>query len=517
MSAGPAAAQNRRVLLDPEAGLPMTPPSAEFTEATISDVQQRMRDGSLTCEALVRWYLDRIERLDRSGPALHAIVNVNPSAIGHARELDAHLRETGRMKGPLHGVPVLVKDQAQTSFAPTTFGSRAYVDHLPPDDAVVVRRLREAGAVVLAKTSMCDFAAGWFSFSSVTERTRNPYALDRDAGGSSAGTGAGVAANFGLVGIGEDTGGSIRIPASFNNLFGLRVTTGLVSRTGFSPLVHFQDTPGPMARTVRDLAKLLDVLVGYDPLDPYTAAAAMASDAGRYEAQLELGRLDGVRIGVLAQGFGGSDPSSAQVDAVVRATLDRLAAAGAQLVEVDLPTVDDWIGRTSLYIQQSKADLDAFMATRKGTEAHSFAQIYARGWFHPLNDLFHNLATGPDRAEDAPGYLAGRLAQHDFQRVLLGLYAAHGLDFLAYPDVRVLPPTYAELEAEKWSCLTFPTNTVIASQSHLPALSMPAGFTTDGLPVGVELVGKPWSEARMLQFAHAYERLCAPRRAPALA
>jgi Asp-tRNA(Asn)/Glu-tRNA(Gln) amidotransferase A subunit family amidase len=269
-----------------------------------------------------------------------ARVNMNSQALERARELDEHLARAGVLKGPLDGVPVLVKDQAETSFVPTTFGNSAYVDYQPVTDAFIICKLIEAGAVILAKTSMCDFAAGWFSFSSVTERTRNPYAPERDAGGSSADTGAGLAANFGLVGIGEDTGGSIRIPASFNNLFGLRVTTGLISRTGFAPLLHFQDTPGPMARSVRDLAKLLDVLVGYDAADPYTGAVALATEAGHFEALLDGARIDGVRIGVLHEGFGSDDPSSTEVNSVVHRLLEQLREAGAQTVDVRISSLE---------------------------------------------------------------------------------------------------------------------------------------------------------------------------------
>jgi Asp-tRNA(Asn)/Glu-tRNA(Gln) amidotransferase A subunit family amidase len=487
-----------------------------FLEATIGDVQSRMQAGSLRSAELVQWYLDRIERLDRNGPKLTAIVNVSPKALEHAAEVDRHLKETGRLKGPLHGIPVLVKDQGETSFVPTTYGTRAYLDYQPAQNATVVQRLMEAGAVILAKASMCDFAAGWFSFSSVTERTRNAYAADRDAGGSSAGTGCGIAANLGLVGIGEDTGGSIRIPSSFNNLFGLRVTTGLVSRYGFSPLVHFQDTPGPMARTVRDLARLLDVIVGYDPKDAFTAAATMAREAGNYEALLEGFEFRGCRVGILKEGFGPDDDYSGPVNAVVREAVAALHLQGVEIVEVSLPEVPDWIGRTSLYIEQSKLDLNRFMAARNPPEPHTFKEIYEKRWFHPLNDLFHNVDAGPERPEDAPDYYQHRLAQVEFQRALLNLYAAHRLDFLLYPDVKVAPPTYADLESEKWTCLTFPTNTVIASQSHLPAMSIPAGFTGGGLPIGYELVGKPFAESSLLRFARAWEKLRSPRRAPQL-
>ena len=487
-----------------------------FLETTISAVQASMRSGAMRCTQLVQWYLDRIQQFDRKGPALHAVVNVNPRALEEAAALDHHLEKTKSLKGPLHGVPVLVKDQGETTSMPTTFGSKAYADYRPQKNATVVQKLIDAGAIILAKVSMCDFAAGWFSFSSVTDRTRNPYALNRDAGGSSAGPGAGVAANFGLVGIGEDTGGSIRIPASFNNLFGLRVTTGLISRTGFAPLVHFQDTPGPMARSVTDLAKLLDVLVGYDPEDDYTAAATLARDAGNYEKLLAGGDLRGTRLGVLKQGFGPDDEYSRPVNSVVQAFLKRLGDSGAELVDIEIPDLQDWIGQTSLYIQQSKSDLNHFMAERPVDGPRSFEVIYQKRWFHPLNDLFHNIAGGPADPHQDANYYKQRLAQAEFQMRVLNLFARNRIDFMVYPDVKVLPPTYEDLEAEKWTCLTFPTNTVIAAQSHLPAISVPAGFAGDKLPVGVEIVGKPYAEASLLRFAHAYEQKYRPRRPPPL-
>jgi Asp-tRNA(Asn)/Glu-tRNA(Gln) amidotransferase A subunit family amidase len=463
---------------------------------------------------LTRWYLDRIARYDREGPSLQAVVNVNDHAIEHARELDRHLATTGSLKGPLHGVPMLVKDQAETSFAITTFGTRAYKNYRPTRDAFVVQRLREAGAIILAKSSMCDFAAGWFSFSSVTERTRNPYDTGRDAGGSSAGTGAGIAANLALVGIGEDTGGSIRIPSSFNNLFGLRVTTGLVSRTGFSPLLHFQDTPGPMARTVRDLARVLDVIVAHDEADPYTAATAMAAEAGRYEALLQARPIAGLRIGILREACACDDPTTPAVVGAMSDLVARMREAGATFVDVSIPDLDDWTARTSLYVEQSRSDLNRFMGSRPGQAPRDFARLYADRDFHPLNDLFHNLAESRDEPDPAGSYWRNRIAQFEFQRRILGLMASHRLDFLMYPDVRVLPPTYADLESEKWTCLSFPTNTVIASQSHLPAISVPAGFADGGVPVGVEFVARPYAEAALLQVAHAIEQLTGPRRPP---
>ena len=229
---------------------PVTELDDKFSELTIASFHAGLLDGQFTGAELVDWYVARIAADNLEGAELRAVVTVNPSARDEAIARDDFLATEGRLCGPLHGVPVLVKDQVETAGLRTTFGSVLFRAYVPEEDATVISKLKAAGAVILAKTAMCDFAAGWFSSSSLTDHTKNPYAPERESGGSSAGTAAGVAANFGLVGIGEDTGGSIRIPAAYNNLFGLRVTTGLISRAGLLPLVHFQDTPAPVARTV---------------------------------------------------------------------------------------------------------------------------------------------------------------------------------------------------------------------------------------------------------------------------
>jgi len=487
-----------------------------FEELTISAFHDQLHAGTLSSAELVGWYLERIDAIDVRGPALGAVVTVNPAALDDARALDEEFARTGELSGPLHGVPVLVKDQAETAGLATAFGSAVFTDHVPAQDATVVRRLREAGAIVLAKTAMCDFAAGWFSFSSRTGHTANPYDLDREPGGSSAGTAAGTAANLGLVGLGEDTGGSIRLPSSFTNLFGLRPTTGLVSRTGFSPLVHFQDTPGPMGRTVADVATLLDVLVGYDPADEYTAIAAADREGGSYAASIAGAEPSAFRLGVLSDAFG-TGPETGEVNAVVRAAVATLAGAGTTVVEdVEVGDLAGWIAGTSLYTTQSRHDITRFLAARPDAPAHSFDEVHAHG-FHPLTDLMDDIATGPADPGDDPQYARMRLRQEEFRRRLLVLMADADVDFLVYPTVQVPPPTRADLAARRWTALTFPTNTVIASQSSLPAMSVPAGFTAGGLPVGMEVLGRPLAEADLLRFARAWELLASPRRPPRLA
>jgi amidase len=493
----------------------------QFQELTIERFHAGLTAGRLTAVTLVEWYLARIARHDRQGAGIGAIVTVNPTAREEAAERDASFARDGALTGPLHGVPVLVKDQAETAGLRTTFGSVVFADYVPEADATLIARLKDAGAVILAKTAMCDFAAGWFSSSSMTGRTRNPYDLVRDSGGSSAGTGAGVAADFGLVGIGEDTGGSIRIPASFNNLFGLRVTTGLISRAGFSPLVHFQDTPGPMARTVSDLALVLDGVAGYDAKDALTANAWRPRRRSYRSAvgdDVPAGRW---RVGVLESGFGSDDdPDAAPVNRVVRAAIARLEALGVAVVHgIQIEALRVWIADTSVYAWQSKPDITAFLQGRPGAPASSFMEVYDSGRFHPLNDLFHAIAAGPTVASGADDVevLRRRRRQEAFQALVLGLFASHEIDLLVFPTVQVVPPTFEELEARKYQALTFPTNTVIGSQAGLPALTMPVGFTAEtGLPVGLEVLGVPLGEVALLQFGRVWERAAAPRRAPAL-
>jgi amidase len=490
----------------------------KLDELTIDALHSALRAGVLSAVELVDSYLARIRAHDHAGAQIQAVVTVNPRARAEAAARDDFLATNGKLSGALHGVPVLVKDQAEVAGLHTTFGSILFKEYVPEFDATVVTKLRDAGAVILAKTAMCDLSAGWFSFSSVTDHTKNPYAPARESGGSSAGTAAGVTANFGLVGIGEDTGGSIRIPASFNNLFGLRVTTGLISRSGFSPLVHFQDTPGPIARTVTDIARLLDSIVGYDPKDAFTITASAAGSGG-YARALDIGEpLTSWRIGVLETGFApDTNPDAEPVNRVVRAAIRRLGELGVSTIpELEISGLAAWISDTSVYALQSKTDIDGFLAMRPRAPVTSFMEIYDSQRFHPLNDLFHDIANGPDAIEGDIEYFRRRLNQEHFRRLLLNIFATHGIDFLVYPTVQVIPPTREELAAEKYRALNFPTNTLIASQAGLPALTMPVGFTEDGLPVGLELLGTPLAETKMLQFAHAWEKSARPRRSPEL-
>jgi amidase len=487
-------------------------------ELTIERAQVGYWSGEFTVRDVVAAYLDRIDRIDRSGARLNSIINVSGSALAEADRQDALLAATGTLVGPLHGVPVVVKDQVETHDLPTTFGSKAAAHYQPNRDATALARLRAAGAIILGKTTMPDFATSWFSTSSQSGLTKNPYDLSRDAGGSSSGTASAVAANLALVGIGEDTGGSIRLPSSFCNLVGVRVTPGLISRAGMSSLVETQDTAGPMTRTVQDAARLLDVLVGYDPEDPYTAAFVVGGQVTDYHAAVEQGGgLAGTRIGVLREAFPAPDDTEGGAVAdVIEDALSAMAAAGAELVDVEIKNLQHLVAFTSVYYSRSLQDMNAFLKSRPNIGIESIQKLYASGDYHPKLDLLEGIATGPASLTEDPEYLARMFAQGEFQRAVIKLMQEHRLDAIAFPDSRLPAPTHDDVLGDRWTCLTYPTNTVIASQLLFPAITVPAGFTTQGLPVGLELMAPPFAERTLLRLAAGVEASVAGRRAPKL-
>ncbi|MBO1900834.1 amidase [Leucobacter weissii] len=488
-----------------------------FEEITIDEILSRYASGALTVREVVQAYLDRIDAVDRSGPSLNSIVALSPRALDDADALDRAFAGSGRLSGPLHGVPVLVKDQVEVGGMPTSYGSEIAAESMPERDSTVVRRLRDSGAVILGTTTMPDFATSWFSTSSRSGVTKNPYDLSRDPGGSSSGSAAAIAANLALVGIGGDTGGSIRLPASFCNLVGLRVTPGIISRDGMSSLVVPQDTPGPMTRTVEDAARLLDVVAGWDPADPFTSVNRISHHTGSYAEGLAESTMSGKRLGVLRGAFGDpSDPDGARVNAVLERALEQLVAAGGEVVDVEIEDLMHLVGFTSVYNTRSHADMNAFFATRPGSGVKGISEVIESGRYHEKLDLLEGIAaTSTDPADD-PEYLNRILAQQDFQREVVGLLAELGLDAIVFPDVKLPAPTHDEVFSDKWTCLTYPTNTVIASQLHFPAITVPVGFTDNDLPVGLEIISAPYDEHRLLNVAAAVEKATGARRAPAL-
>ena len=483
-------------------------------ETTIADIHAAYQAGVLTCAELVAAYLARIEAYDRNGPALNSVITVNPRAVEQAAGLDDAFAKDG-FTGPLHGIPVVVKDQAETAGIVTTFGSIAADGYIPEKDATAIRLMREAGAIILAKTAMPDFATSWFGYCSMIGATKNPYDLERDPGGSSGGTGCAVAANLGAIGLGEDTGGSARLPASFDNLVGLKVTPGLISRSGMSPLVVFQDSAGPMCRTVTDVAKLLQVIVGFDPEDPYTATAVIAGETD-YVAGLHKDALSGKTIGVVRSVFGSaSDPEAAVVNAVMEEALDALSAAGAELVDVEIPDVMEYIVYSSLYINHSRSAIDAFMKSRPTLPPKSIRALYDTKQYHPALDLFEEIALGPEDPYSDPEYYPRYTTAEKFRQVVINQMGKAGAAALVYPTTQVQSPTRKELDAGRWKTLEFPTNTLIGAQTWMPAISVPAGFTSGGVPVGMEILGLPYREGDLLALAYAFEQATNNRRAPA--
>ncbi|WP_420462501.1 amidase [Candidatus Palauibacter sp.] len=473
----------------------------DVAEASIPELQAALESGRVTSVDLVDAYLARIAAYDRAGPMLNAIVRVHPEARVEAERLDLE-RAEGRVRGPLHGIPILLKDNYDTFDMPTTGSTLALAASVPPDDAFQVGRLREAGAIILAKTNMHELAAGITSISSLGGQTRNPYDPARNPGGSSGGTGAAVAASFGTVGWGSDTCGSIRIPSSVHNLVGLRPTKGLSSIDGIIPLSHTQDTGGPLARSAVDLAIALDATIGPDAADPATEAMRDREPIG-FRASLDAGALDGARIGALTEWL--TEGTDAPVTDVVRVALDAMAAAGAEIVDVEIPDQDSLLARTSVIGLEFALDLADYLAAAGGAPVASLGEIVTLGLHHEqLDGTFRRRSEAGPR--DEAEYAEALERQAALREAIVAFMDEERLDAIAYPTLR-RDPALIGSPPVGGTCQ-------LAAHSGLPAISAPAGFTRAGMPTGVELMGRPFDDARLVSFAYALERAIQPRRAP---
>ena len=480
-------------------------------EASIREIQEALKSGELTSRKLVEHYLRRIEEFDRKGPGINSIVTLNKGALAEADKLDRMLSETWILRGPLHGIPFLIKDQIETKNIRTTFGSKAFDNYVPDADATIVRKIREAGGIILGKANMPDFGVSWYGVSSIAGDTLNPYDTSRDPGGSSSGIGAGIAANFAVVGIGEDTAGSIRVPSAFNNLFGIRVTTGLISRSGMCPIINYQDTPGPMARNVEDLAIVLDVIAGYDERDTDTYISAYSDSLGNFSSSLSAGEFKGSRIGVLREVFGDEGEIGSIVDSAIRV----MASEGATMVDpVVIPNLEERLSNSRLYDIQVKHDLNSFIKSRKGSPMKSIEDIVSAGMYHELIDILQYVAQGEPVPERHPDYYRMRFGQYDLRRAIEETMVSMKLDAILYPTARINPPLKSDIRAKKWAGLGFPVNSFISSHSGCPAIAVPAGFTEQGLPVGIELMGRPFDEQKLLNMAYSFELAANPRKSP---
>ncbi len=498
LAATPTAMQ---AMAQPPAATPDT--SFDVREKTIEELQAALTSGAVTSRTLALAYLARIRAYDLQGPRINAMIAMNQKVLEIADALDRERAARGP-RGPLHGIPIVVKDNFETIDMPTTGGTLALTGFMTGRDAFQVQRLRDAGAIIIGKTNLHELASGITTISSAGGQTRNPYDLARTPGGSSGGTGAAVAASFAASGMGSDTCGSIRIPSANNNLFGLRGTLGLSSRSGIIPLSHTQDIGGPLARTVTDLAIMLDVTVGFDPADVLTQASS-GHIPKSYRDALKPDALQGLRIGVVKTMFGAT-PEDDEVAAVVRQALAAMQKAGADLVDISLPGLDEQMRGSSLIDAEFKFDLIEYLSRWPNAPVHSLGEILDRGDYSSAletNFKRRNARTTPD----TPDVVQARAKRTELLTLVTRTMAEQRLDALAYPTLRRKAAIIGEPQRGSENCQLSPS-------TGLPAIGMPAGFTDDGVPVGVELMGAAWSEPRLLAVAFAYEQATHPRHPP---
>ncbi|HEY5567771.1 MAG TPA: amidase family protein [Gammaproteobacteria bacterium] len=492
---------------------PRSAPTTPFVveEATIAGIHAAFASGALTCRQLVADYLARIEAYDDDGPALNAILTVNPRALDLAAELDARYATDPSGAGPLHCVPVVLKDNYDTADMPTTGGSVTLAESVPPDDAFVVGRLREVGALILAKANLTELARGGTTVSSLGGQTRNPYDLTRTPGGSSGGTGAAIAANFATIGTGTDTGQSIRSPASAGSLVGLRPTRGLVSRDGIIPASTTQDAAGPITRTVEDTARMLDVIAGYDPNDPITAFSVDKIPAS-YTHSLNPDGLAGARIGVLVDFFG-ADPVHAEVNAVTEAAIGQMAALGAAMIRISIPEIDELTRDLAVWSFESKIAFNAYLADLgSGAPVGTLEEFIDGGGFH---ESIRGSLEADQRVQDGlndPEYLRRLGRRQSLRQAIMTTMADHELDAILYPHQRRLVAPIGEPQLER--------NGVLSNGAGFPAITVPGGLSVPtasaplGVPIGIELLGPEWSEPRLIELAFAFEQASQHRKPP---
>jgi amidase len=484
-------------------------------EASIADIQHAILKKQVTCAQVVDQYLARTAAYDQQGPALNAVITMNQDARKVAARLDAQFKKTGKLAGPLHCVPVAVKDNYNTTDLPTSGGNILLKDSKPKTESAVTARIRDAGGIILMKTNLHEFALSGTTMSSRAGQTKNPYDLTRTPGGSSGGTGAAVASSFAAVGLGSDTVNSIRSPASANSLVGFRTSKGLVSRAGVMPVSSTQDIVGPLGRTVADVAVVLDVISGYDPADAVTAAA-YGRPAPKFAASLDRNALKGARIGVV-KALQGTQPIHQEVNAAMVNAVAAMKKAGATIVEIDDPALDaDAIGRDmDVQKYEFKPLFNEYLKSLgEGAPVADVHALIASGQYHQpslakflaSSDAFASGLTEPD-------YLA-RLAKIDALRThLLATMAEKKVDFLVYPMQKRLVVPITELnQADR--------NGIVAGVTGFPAIDVPMGFSAPsdvaplGVPMGMDILGRPFDDARVLKIAYAFEQATHARKTP---
>jgi amidase len=489
------------------------PVAFHLLETTIDAIHQAYRSGQLTARHLVQMYLDRIAAYDQTGPTINALITLNVHALDEADRLDVALQASGFV-GPLHGIPVVVKDQADVAGMPTTLGSVVFRQYYPDRDSFVVAKLKHAGAIIVGKTTLGELGGG-DTHGSLFGSTRNPYDLERTVGGSSGGSAACVAANFATVGVGQEGLASIRRPATWTCIVGMRPTAGLVSRGGvYAGWPSVNGSLGPMARTVTDVAKLLDMMVGYDPEDPVTARGVGQVPAS-YTTFLDRHGLQGARLGIVREPMGlQTEPDSedfTKVTEVFDHAVVALHAAGADIVDpIEIP------------------HLHALLATRAGSfsdDEEAFQRYFGRS-AHPPFPSRQAAASSPDfaqvvrrsqerwqRAPDPNAHYAYLTARDALMTSMLKVMADHRLDAIVHKAVEHQPTRIAEgvnppfVDQKGAPHL----NTFVV---FVPSIVVPAGFTRDNLPAGITFLGRPYDDGKMIKIAYAYEQATRHRRPP---
>jgi Asp-tRNA(Asn)/Glu-tRNA(Gln) amidotransferase A subunit family amidase len=483
----------------------------EVTEATIASVHAAMTSKMLTCRQLVQSYLDRIDAYDQRGPAINAIVTVNPQALAIADSLDRRFSREGFI-GPLHCVPMIVKDNFETRDLQTTAGSLALAGWVPLQDATMVRKIRAAGAIVLAKSNLAEWAfTPYETVSSILPGyTKNPYALDRVTAGSSGGTAAAVAASLGLVGLGTDTGNSIRGPSAHQALVGIRSTMGLSSRAGVVPLNATADVAGPMARTVADAAAVFDVVVGSDPADTVTRDAD-AHRAGDYRTFVKPAALRGARIGTLRQAYERPTTDSEVVQVFTRAS-SAMTDAGAVIVDVRIDSLDA-ILKLGGGCNRFRYDLEQYFAARgQNAPVKTVDAILKSGNFHPtVRGNLQSSQTVTDTPDVNPACKARETMRAALRTAVVALMDSLKLDALIYPTWSNPPRKIGDLNTPHGD-----NSQLFSPSTGFPAITVPMGWTRDGqLPAGITLFGRPWSDGDLIALASGVEATLHARHAPA--
>ena len=497
--------------------LPVTikPESKTFQllETTVADVHKAFADGELTARELVQMYLDRIEAYDNAGPAINSVITVSSTALAEADALDAKFRSTGPV-GPLHGIPVLIKDQVDTVGMPTTMGSVIFKDYYPDRDAFVIEKLKAAGAIILGKVTLGEMGGG-DTHGTLFGSTKNPYSLERTAGGSSGGSGAAAAANFATITVGQEGFASIRRPSAWNSCAGMRPSPGLVSRSGaYGGWPSRTGSLGPICRTVEDMARLLDVMVGYDPEDPGTAFAVGHTPLS-YVDFLEADGLRGARIGVLRESMASnSEPDSEDfknVTAVFERAMSELEAAGATLVDVTIPNLNELLAKRA-----GDGGGDSFMEWMNRSANPPF-KSYDELLAHPEYQGIvtrRSAGRGNQRAAGTNAHYEYLLAKEELMANVLKVMADNELDAIVHKTVEHTPtlikdgvnPPYVNMKGAPH------INTFLVDAA---SVTVPAGFTVDDLPVGITFFGRVYSDASLIKFAYAYEQATKYRKPPA--